>query len=84
MNTFDKLYEGGKRKNISQDTIDSFIHQLLLIPDSVRRQEVVDEIFSAIKTENENRFWAQHPELKPKEELKENITFDTAIIKEND
>jgi hypothetical protein len=55
--SFEKIYtnrltEGGKRKNMSQDTIDTFVHQLLLIPDPVRRQEVVDEIFKKIAEEN--------------------------------
>jgi hypothetical protein len=55
------LQEGGKRKNMPQSTIDSFIHQLLLIPadkkgnkdeNISRRQEIVNEIFEAIAEKN--------------------------------
>jgi hypothetical protein len=55
------LREGGKRKNMSKATIDKFIHELLLIPPDrmgdedeniTRRQEIVNEIFSAIAEKN--------------------------------
>jgi len=75
MNNFENIYkeslrEGGKRKNMSQETVDRFIHQLLLIPMETpaldkekaeagvnRRQEIVDEIFNKIKDKNTEQWY---------------------------
>jgi len=70
------LQEGGKRKNMSQETINKFIHELLLIPDATRRQEVVDEIFAAIKEKNTEQYYKEHPEAKPAEPIKEGKVLD--------
>jgi hypothetical protein len=51
-----RLAEGGPRKNMSQETIDKFIHELLLVPDSARRQEIVNMIFEKIKEENQKAY----------------------------
>ncbi len=46
------LQEGGKRKNIPQDTVDKFVHQLLLIEDPQERVRVVNEINDIIRQKN--------------------------------
>ena len=70
------LQEGGKRKNMPQETIDRFIHQLLLVPidamdtkdpSKTRRQAIVDEIFNAIKDRNSEAYYKDHPEMRPSE-----------------
>ena len=47
-----RISEGGKRRNMPQETIDKFVHQLCLIPYPEERQRVVDEIFERIRDKN--------------------------------
>jgi hypothetical protein len=69
-----KLQEGGPRKNMSQDTINRFVHELLLVPDATRRQEIVDEIFEKIAEENMKSFQKSQKKLdQTEEEVKEEI-----------
>jgi hypothetical protein len=68
------LQEGGPRKNMSQETIDRFVHELLLVPDGSRRQEIVDEIFEKIAEENARAYEKSQKKLNVTEkEVKDEV-----------
>jgi hypothetical protein len=68
------IREGGHRKNMSQETVDRFVHELLLVPDSQRRQEIVDEIFEKIAEENAKAYEKSQKKLNTTEkDVKEEI-----------
>jgi hypothetical protein len=69
-----RLQEGGPRKNMSQETIDRFVHELLLVPDATRRQEIVDEIFEKIAEENAKAYEKSQKKLNATEqEVKDEV-----------
>jgi len=78
-----RINEGGKRKNMSQETIDKFIHELCLIPietpanDKItfnRRQEIINEIQAEITKRNTKGFEKQQKAETKKAEQEAKIT----------